>query len=827
MKYFRFLVLLSVNLILIYVLNSRTTDVPILKNIEWLVSLNMPPMGKFLNPFGGFWSNAEPKKPSQTIKLQLPQLQDKVEIFLDNRLVPHIFAQNEADLYFAQGYIMAKYRLWQMEFITHAAAGRVSEILGKRALAFDLLQRRIGMVYAAEKAYAEAQKDKQTFAVLQAYTDGVNAYINQLAPSDYPLEYKLLSYAPEAWSPFKCTLVMKYMAKELAYRNDDLAMTNILAQHGTDVVNELFRAYSSKQSPIIPEDTRFDFKPLSIPKIPKEVSYLKLSEKEKKARKQADRKGIGSNNWAVGADRSATGYPILANDPHLALNLPSIWFEVQLVAPKLNVYGVTIPGGPGVTIGFNQEIAWGVTNVDSDVQDWYKVQFKDSQRSEYFHNKAWKKLTTRLEKIKIRDGQEVIDTILFTHQGPIVALAEDSLFAQNNAVPTDCAFKWLAHEPSNELVTFYKLNRAKNYDDYRKAISTYACPAQNFVFADVHKDIAITPNGKFPVKWRGQGKFVLDGSNPEHDWSAEYIPANQNPHVKNPPRGFVSSANQFSVVDSLYPYYLHWEFAPYERGARINNRLAQMEKANADSMRRLQNDALGLSAQDALPAMLKYMKDAKFKGEEAKALKELQNWNYHFTATQIAPTIYKLWWRTLVRQIWGDEFGEGMRYPVTDKTVELVIKGDSIPVRWFDNVKTPQKETLADLVQASFAFAVDSLTRKHGKIGEQWQWAKVRGTVVQHLLRQKSFSVPVFGDGDGTTVNATNPTTGPSWRMIVELGRTPKAYGIYPGGQSGNPGSHYYANFINAWSKGELATLLIMKKPEKTDRIVSYVKMSK
>ena len=291
---------------------------------------------------------------------------------------------------------------------------------------------------------------------------------------------------------------------------------------------------------------------------------------------------------------------MLENDPHLDLTLPSIWYQVQLVTKDMNVYGVSIPGAPGVIIGFNSKVAWGVTNVGSDVLDWYKISFKDQRHKEYLYNNQWKATKPRIESIQVRGSETITDTVYYTHHGPVVYLENQKpeKFSKADNIPAGYALRWIAHDGSNDVKTFYMLNKASNYADYRKALTYYTAPAQNFVFASMDNDIAITPNGYFPLKWKEQGKFLLDGNNPNDEWHGR-IPADQNPTVKNPPRGFVSSANQFSA-DPSYPYYLHWEFSGYERAHRINKRLTVMTKATADSMRALQNDNYSVFAENVL-----------------------------------------------------------------------------------------------------------------------------------------------------------------------------------------------------------------------------------
>ncbi|RYZ33332.1 MAG: penicillin acylase family protein, partial [Sphingobacteriales bacterium] len=478
--------------------------------------------------------------------------------------------------YFAQGYVTAMHRLWQMDFQTRFASGRISEVVGEKAIEVDRYQRRMGMVYGAEHSLEGMMADPKSKEMILAYTAGINAYIKTLKNENYPLEFKLLDYKPEPWTPIKCALLLKQMSAVLAMGSDEFYMSNILNKFGADVTADLFPDYPFREDPIIPAGTKWDFKPLAKPPVPpifnQILSTLRTKQKEE---------GIGSNNWAIGGSKTASGMPILANDPHLDLTLPSIWYQIQLHAPGLNSYGVSLPGAPGVIVGFNERTAWGVTNVAADVLDFYKIRFKDNKHEYYWHENAWKPTKLRLEKIRIRNGKTRTDSVYYTHHGPVVYLDKPKYGKAAN-VPTGSALRWIAHDRSNELLTFYKLNRGKNYSDYREALTYYSAPAQNFVFASAENDIAITANGKFPLKYKDQGKFILDGTDPKADWQG-WIPAAQNPTVKNPEREFVSSANQ-SSTDQSYPYYINWEFAPYERGKHINDRLTAMRGTTADSI---------------------------------------------------------------------------------------------------------------------------------------------------------------------------------------------------------------------------------------------------
>lgn len=574
----------------------------------------LPPLGKFLDPFNGFWQQAESRQTQTESKLLINGLKGQVTIRFDENRVPHIEADNEEDLYFAQGFIVARDRLWQLDFQTRFAAGRLSEVIGEKAIDLDKYNRRMGMGFGARNMEAFVNKDPKMKMVLDAYTKGINAYIGTLKPKDYPIEFKLLDYEPENWKPINSAYLLKLMSATLAAASNDFYMSNALSKFGPEVIKDLFPNYPFREDPIIPVGTKWDFDPLAIPKTPEELTLnnnIKLNPKEE---------GLGSNNWAISGDKTITGFPLLANDPHLEMTLPAIWYQNQLTAPGVNVYGVTIPGSPGVIIGFNKEVAWGVTNVGSDVLDWYKITFKDNSKSEYLFENEWKPIKKVVETILVRGKETITETVLYTHYGPIVYMEGEKPEAlpKSNNIPVGYALKWIAHQPSNDIKTFYELNRAKNYSDYRAALIHYVAPAQNFIFSSKENDIAITPNGYFPLKWKGQGKFLLDGSKRTNEWQGR-VPAEHNPTVKNPPRGFVSSANQFST-DSTYPYYLHWEFTGYERGARINRQLATMDKASVKDFQQLQNDNFSIHAENIRDELAENVKISSFKRKRKESL---------------------------------------------------------------------------------------------------------------------------------------------------------------------------------------------------------------
>ncbi|QRR02666.1 penicillin acylase family protein [Dyadobacter sandarakinus] len=793
MKFVKVIFSLAITLGLVYILDNPLAPAPAL--------------GPFLSPFTGFWQNGEKAAVTGDERLvHADSLHDEVIIRYDDTGVPHIFAKNNFDLYFAQGYVTARDRLWQMDLQTRAASGRLSEILGERTLTMDLQSRRLGMTYGAEENIRAAMLDPRSREALLGYTAGINAYIRQLAPKDYPIEFKLLGYKPELWKPVNTMYMLEQMTLNLAGRSNDLAMTHVLNHFGADITANLFPDYPMVQeSPVIPAGTPWNFEPLPVlePVAARTQRGGRHTFHPANALAAPDKKpeGIGSNNWAVSAEKSATGYPILANDPHLDLSLPSIWYQAQLHAPGLNVYGVALPGVPGIVIGFNERVAWGVTNTDADVFDLYKINFKDADRKVYWHDHQWKATSVREETIFVKGRAPVKEQIVYTHHGPVTDSDHTEPFP-------NLAVKWIGHEPGNSLMTFYDLNRSANYDDYRKALTSYVGPAQNFAFADNSKNIAITVNGKLPLKYKDQGKFILDGSNADEDWQG-WIPAEQNPFIRNPARGFVSSANQ-SSTDPTYPYYINWVFAPSERAIRINERLQSMSGATADSLRMLQNDNLNILARTLLPTLLPIVEQTKLNVTQRAARILLSNWNLENSAGSVPASIFEEWMPLLRQAIWADDLEGGMEIPTRDRTTYLILHEPGL--HWFDDKSTPGKETREDIVAGTFKAALDSLAKKHGPMSQAWQWGQVKNTEIRHLSRSlAAFNAPpVISGGGSGIVNATTQRKGPSWRMVVELGRQPRAFGIYPGGQSGNPGSPFYLNLLPKWEAGELNELVFL-----------------
>ncbi len=779
MQYPKAIISLLVTVALVYSLNR-----------SWDFGKPIPPLGKFLDPFHGFWKNAETRNvPSE--EASLPGIKAEVSVVYDSALIPHIYAKNERDLFFAQGYITARHRLWQMEFQTHAAAGRISEIIGADAIDFDRGQRRLGMVYAAQNSVTEMEKDSIAKMIAHRYSDGINAYINSLTYETMPLEYKLLNYWPEPWTPLKSGLLLKYMAKTLNIGNKDFEMTNALKLFGKETLELLYPDNEHVGDPIVDNPNGWKFKPIALDSVPLAIpkDFVQISQLEKSSPE------IGSNNWAVSGGKTASGSPILCNDPHLELNLPSIWFVVHLSAPGYNAMGASLPGAPAVISGFNDSIAWGVTNAQRDLVDWFKIEFKDKTKNEYLSDGQWKPTRKVIERISAKGKPDFYDTVVYTHQGPITY--DESYHGESEK--NNYAFRWIAHDPSKELLAFYLLNKGKNYSDYMEALNHYTSSAQNFVFACTNGDIAMRVQGKYPVRRKNEGRFVLDGTKTSNEWKA-FIPYDQNVTYKNPSRGFVSSANQYPVDDS-YPYYITATSFEAYRNRRINHLLSEMNAITPHDMMKLQADNFNLKASESLPALLAMLDSTKFSAEEKAAYQKLKAWDFINDIASEGASYYEAWTWAIYPMIWDEVAASkvSLPYPTAYTTIKLLKENPTLG--YFDIQATPEKETALEVAQKSFSEGVKEIEKWKLETKKEPSWAVFKDSYIQHLARLEPFSYHVIHGGNGNIVDAHSKRNGPSWRMIVSLEKSGvKAWGVYPGGQSGNPGSPYYNNMIDIWT---------------------------
>jgi penicillin amidase len=490
---------------------------------------------------------------------------------------------------------------------------------------------------------------------------------------------------------------------------------------------------------------------------------------------------------------------------------------MQINTPEFNVYGASFPCAPGVAIGFNDSCAFGFTNAGRDVRDYYEIKFKDATRKEYWFNGTWKVAEFRVDTIKIKGKLDYIDSIPYTVFGPVMY---DVTYANRNNDGRSYAVRWKAHDGGNEIKMFYQLNRAKNYSDYALAIKNLRTPGQNCVFAAKSGDIAMWCQGEFPAKWRRQGDFTMPGTDSSYMWKG-MIPQAENPHSINPERGFVSSANQLPV-DTSYPYYLGGGFPNY-RGCIINSRLKVMQQVTPQDMMQLQTDNYNVFAEMAMPVLRRNINEAALNAEEKKYWEMLKGWNLQSNPQEKGPVIFDLLWDKLEEFVWRDEIKQTSSdklWPSTYTLLEALLRDTAFA--FVDDITTPQKEILSEQLVKAFKAIVPDIQKSVAAHG--LEWALYKQTHITHLLKEiPAFNSNTLSIGGGEhIINATKPTHGPSWRMVVHLAPETEAYGVYPGGQNGNPGSPYYDAFIQQWAEGKYYRLWVMKKHEVGDKRVKY-----
>ena len=751
----------------------------------------IPAMGSFLSPFHGFWQNATPLDPATDQTIDALDLKGPVEVIYDERMVPHIFADHTSDALTVQGYLHAKHRLWQMDISIRDAAGRLAEIMGPDLLNKDLDQRRQGMLYAAENAVKGWSKFEEDYKLLGHYIDGINTYISSLKPKDYPLEFKLLGYEPEEWTSLHSALFLKNMAMTLCSGYNDIESSNLLKHFGQEKFDYLFPEYNDLQSPIIPENVQWDTpQQLHIDDHrDKDIGFIKGS------RQSTFQPGIGSNNWAVDGTKTKSGNPILCGDPHLQLTLPSIWYELQINAEDINSYGVSLPGIPGIIIGFNEHIAWSETNVGHDVWDFYTIDWIDDAKTQYRINGQVKEAQLRIEEIAIKGGTTVYDTLKMTELG-IVNKYESAEHYE------DLAFDWLPHRVPDkpELSCFLDINRATNYEEFSQALNNYIAPAQNFAFASVDGDIAIHVNGDLPLKPNQAGRFVADGSKGSH-WEG-IIPRTHNPKVHNPERGFISSANQNSTNPD-YPYYYNSTYFEQYRGRILNDKLTAMNQITPQDMMALQYDATSYKAMEAVPLLLDIVNEEGLNEMGTDIIKELKNWDYVYTPDSKAASYFNRWWSNIYYSTFDEivSIRDEMEVIYPQSSVLVKMLTEDRHGEFFDLDSTTVIEDANYVVNAAFTKTIADLEEKLKT--SDLQWSNYQKKSINHLARIGAFShTGIHAPGHGDALNAYGSTAGPSWRMVVSMDEQVTAKVIYPGGQDGNPGNKHYDDMIDRWVEG-------------------------
>lgn len=758
---------------------------------------DIPPLGHLLNPFDGLW-----KRPTQLrLKNELviaPALKAPAQVIWDKEKVPHIQAESAADLYWVQGYLHASQRLFQMDVQTRGGGGELSELLGIRTKVMDEMLVAVGLREASRKINKRMLEDAELKEILEAYVAGVNFWITQATQNlnnlSLPTEYQLLGVNPELWDTTRVARLLAVMGFRLSGRSYDLQLTKFRRKYTAPQLEEIFpaRLPPEYEAPFVfTENSRKGLK-LKMSRFANDDKFISKIHSLPKILKPFS--GNGSNSWAVGPSRSETGFSIVANDTHLGFSLPNMWFEVQLQSSELNVYGGSFAGAPGILSGFNQKVAWAVTNGTTDVIDWYEFDLDGKgEDTKYKSVTGWQPVQVIKEKIKIRGAADFEIEQLWTHLGPIVHREGDR----------GLVMRWTLQDAGRELKTFINLNRAKDFAECEQALQGYGTPIQNFICAD-EKNVGIFHRGFVP-KRQVEGRYILDGTKEYNQWQGFYA-ENELPYNIRPQKGYVFSANQNPVGEN-FPYFLGTDYEDAFRGLRIREFLEGENKWSAAGFIEMQTNTLDTLARVVVPIFLKVLSE-KSRLANGDILELLSKWDYHNNFTSIPSTVFAEWWRQLKRAVWQDQLGpreEGV-WPRDQFLEHLVVRASQSSESynfWLDDEQTGVKENLSDIINRAFEGAIEELKKQLGNDWRKWQWSKYQILQFPHLARLPAFARTLPGQGSRSSLVAIQKVHGPTWRYVAALGPGFAAWSSVPSGAAGDPLATDYENGLANWVQGK------------------------
>ncbi len=752
----------------------------------------------------------ESSLPVYSGEMSVSNIDHKIEIYRDDFAIPYVNAQTELDAYFALGYLHAQERLFQMDFNRRAGEGRFSEIFGSRTLFFDKMFKTLGLYEVVKKSYANF--DEETKNILIAYSNGVNEFIKN-SPEKYTIEFDILGYKPEIWKPEHSLLIAKLIAWELNISWwSDIAFTHLIQKLGEEKAKDILPNFDENAPTIVPKELN-KFAEIS-------TELIKI---DREFRKFAGGVGthIGSNNWVVSGARSASGKPIIANDPHLVFTAPAKWYVVSITSPKLKVDGFTLPGVPGIVIGKNKNISWVLTNVMADDADFY-IEKIDSSRTNYYLDGEWQPLEIITDTIFVKDSANVIFKISKNHRGPIISDIHtfNKLFPYEENVNADISMRWTALEFSDELIAMTKINSAENWNQFQAGLEMFKVPGQNFVYADIDGNIGYKAGVKLPIRKNNSTSFVFDGTKSESDWTG-FVPFRENPKLFNPPQGYIASANN-KIIEN-YPYHISNVWEPKSRILRITELLDSQEIHSVEDFKEYQMDFYSYFAKDLTPFILAAFSNREFNsGNLKKSIRLFESWDFKMISESQVPTIYAVFFQNLLKNIFQDEMGESLfneyiflaniPYRVVPK---LLAENKS---DWFDDISTTEIETRDKIIRKSFEEAINYLETKLGVEIEGWQWGEIHKVTFKHYFHGESkfldelFDVGPFElSGDGTTIFNTEyifsfpyeSNLGPSMRFIYDFDKPDNFEFILPTGQSGHFYSDHYKDMTELWLSGK------------------------
>ncbi|TNE61566.1 MAG: penicillin acylase family protein [Alphaproteobacteria bacterium] len=783
-----------------------------------------------------FWLRSSLPDLDGTVTLAGPSAE--IRIYRDSHGVPHIDAASDNDLYFAMGYVHAQDRLWQMEMNRRLGNGRVSEAVGKAGLGFDKYFRTLGFARKAEAALK--QLPPEIVASLQAYADGVNAYVGHHGGA-LPPEFLLTGVTPEPWRPVDTIVWQKLMWLDLSGNmRQEVARARLLTKLSRAQVESLYPAYPGDEALPLPElaDIYADA-PVQA------ISEIVGAEPPP---------GYGSNNWVVSGAHTKSGKPLLANDPHLGLTTPSIWYLVRLHnrTTDSNLVGVSFPGTPSIVLGRNDKIAWGFTNTAPDIQDLYLEKLVDGG-TRYLTPEGPADFITHKEIIHVKDADDVVLNVRETRHGPVLSdiSTDKPEFLRDGYV---FALQWTAlMDQETAVMGLFGLAKAHDFEAFKAAGQFYMGPEQNMVYADTDGNIGYYAPALVPIRKAGNtigGRMPSPGWLADYDWQG-FIPYNELPTRFNPESGIIATANE-KIVDKDYPYFITGDWALPYRGNRIRHLLSSRKNHDMASFRQIQQDVVSDMAQDLLPWFVANTHS------NHPALAALHAWDGHMDANKAEPLIFHTWIRLYQEALMKDELGgmyadfgrvqarlmkSGLYWSAKDAGSNhgddayyaLPALDHDISLAWCDDVTTTdRKETCSELAQAAFEATLKELAEKHGPEWHKWRWSD------EHVLHQEhrpmsnvpqmkpyfELSAPVSGSTHTINVSGVsrNPASlnqssfGPSYRGIFDLSDLDASLYVQPTGQSGNPLSDHFDDLFPLWRKGQYFTIpTATVKPDDTE----------
>jgi penicillin G amidase len=763
-------------------------------------------------------------QPALSGSVVAPGLGAEVRVIRDTDAVPHIYARSIEDAVFALGYAHAQERAWQMEVQRRIAAGRLAEILGAGALETDKFLRTLGVARRAQAAVAEL--DTGTRTLLERYSAGVNAAFKQ-GPKP-PEAWILQTPAPEPWTPADSVGWQIMMAWDLGGNwASELTRLRLAAVLDKSAIDRMLLPY--------PGDTQLQtrdyvalYRELGVakPVTADAVGAILAAAPGGLERLSAD---LGSNNWVVHGQRTESGKPILANDPHLNFAAPALWYLAHMNAPGLNVIGATLPGLPFVTLGRNENIAWGFTNTGPDVQDLYLERIDPANPAQYQTPEGVQSFAVRQERIKVKGQEDVLLTVRETRHGPVISdVSEAAKKALADAPGYVLAFRWAALLPGDNTVTAgMAINRANNWQEFLKAVRGFHSPQQNMVYADAQGNIGYVAAGRVPVRAKDndlQGLAPAPGWEAKYDWTGwigfDELPRQFQAAGDTGGRGWIATANE-KITPPGYPYLISSDWALPYRAQRIHALLEAKPKHTPQTLAAMQTDTLSLAMQELLP-MLRAIKPQTEREKRAVAL--LTSWDGNMAADRPEPAIAVAWWREAMRQTFSDELAKLWPDAWTANNLHQpllgALAGKPELAAWCDTAITPAKETCSDVLLASLPKSLDDLEQVAGKDMQAWRWGEIHAVRAEHrpFARQaqlsKLFNIRTPVGGDRFSVNQTahnlrdepgmfETRHGAGYRAIYDLSQLDGGSFIHTSGQSGNVFSRRYKNYAALWGRGE------------------------